>query len=66
VHAVTIPVSVSEPHSIANIRMTHDEIIDDIRAIVALRDARYAGTQVEVGLATAFGCTNKGAYPRTT
>lgn len=63
VHVVTIPVSVSEPHSIANIRMTHDEIIDDLRAIVALRDDRYPATQIEVGLATAFGCTIQGPVP---
>jgi hydroxymethylglutaryl-CoA lyase len=63
VHAVTIPVSVSEPHSIANIRMTHDEILAEVRSIVALRDARYTGTQIEVGLATAFGCTIQGVVP---
>jgi hydroxymethylglutaryl-CoA lyase len=63
VHALTVPVSVSEPHSLANIRMTHDEIIEEVRAIVALRDARYPGTHVEVGLATAFGCTIQGAVP---
>ena len=63
VHAVTIPVSVSEPHSIANIRKTHDEILADVRAIVALRDARYPAIEVEVGLATAFGCTIQGAVP---
>jgi hydroxymethylglutaryl-CoA lyase len=63
VHAVTIPVSVSEPHSIANIRKTHDEIIEDVRAIVALRDERYRDTQIEVGLATAFGCTIQGVVP---
>jgi hydroxymethylglutaryl-CoA lyase len=63
VHALTVPVSVSEPHSIANIRMTHDEILEDVRAIVSLRDARYPGTRVEVGLATAFGCTIQGPVP---
>jgi len=62
-HAITIPVSVSEPHSVANIRMTHDEVIADVDAIVALRDARFAGTQVEIGLATAFGCTIQGVVP---
>ena len=61
VHVLTIPVSISEPHSIANIRKTHEEIIEDIRAIVAVRDERYPGTQIEVGLATAFGCTIQGA-----
>lgn len=63
VHALTIPVSVSEPHSIANIRKTHDEIVEDVRAIVALRDERHVGTQIEVGLATAFGCTIQGVVP---
>jgi hydroxymethylglutaryl-CoA lyase len=63
VHALTIPVSVSEPHSIANIRKTHDEILEDVRAIVALRDAEHQGTEVEVGLATAFGCTIQGVVP---
>jgi hydroxymethylglutaryl-CoA lyase len=62
-HAVTIPVSVSEPHSIANIRKTHDEILEDVRAIVALRDADYPEIEVEIGLATAFGCTIQGAVP---
>lgn len=63
VHAVTIPVSVSEPHSIANIRKTHDEIVEDLRAIVALRNTRYPDIHVEVGLATAFGCTIQGVVP---
>lgn len=63
VHTVTIPVSVSEPHSIANIRKTHEEIIEDVRAIVTLRNERYPGTQIEVGLATAFGCTIQGLVP---
>jgi hydroxymethylglutaryl-CoA lyase len=62
-HAVTIPVSVSEPHSIANIRKTHDEILADVRAVVALRDERYPGTRIEVGLATSFGCTIQGVVP---
>lgn len=62
-HVVTIPVSVSEPHSLANIRKTHDEIIDDVRAIVALRDERHPGAHIEVGLATAFGCTIQGVVP---
>lgn len=63
VHALTIPVSVSEPHSISNIRKTHDEILEDVRAIVALRDAMHPETEVDVGLATAFGCTIQGVVP---
>ncbi len=63
VHAITIPVSVSEPHSVANIRKTHDEVIEDVRAIVADRDVHEPDTRVEVGLATAFGCTIQGVVP---
>ncbi len=62
-HLITIPVSVSEPHSISNIRKTHNEIIEDVRAIVALRNERYRGTAIEAGLATAFGCTIQGPVP---
>jgi hydroxymethylglutaryl-CoA lyase len=62
-HVLTIPVSVSEPHSINNIRKTHDEIVEDVRAIVALRDARYPETRIGIGLATAFGCTIQGVVP---
>lgn len=63
VHAMTIPVSVSDRHSIANVRKTRDETIEEARAIVALRDARYPPTEIEVGLATAFGCTIQGEVP---
>ncbi len=59
-HLVTIPVSVSEPHSISNIRKNHPEIIADVRAIVKLRNARYPKIEIEAGLATAFGCTIQG------
>jgi hydroxymethylglutaryl-CoA lyase len=62
-HLITIPVSVSEPHSLSNIRKTHAEIIADVRAIVALRDERYPSVQVDAGLATAFGCTILGSVP---
>jgi hydroxymethylglutaryl-CoA lyase len=62
-HLITIPVSVSEPHSISNIRKTHAEIIADVRAIVALRNERFPAAQVDAGLATAFGCTIQGPVP---
>ena len=62
-HLITIPVSVSEPHSISNIRKNHAEIIADVRAILKLRNERYPGTEIEAGLATAFGCTIQGVVP---
>jgi hydroxymethylglutaryl-CoA lyase len=62
-HVITIPVSVSEPHSISNIRKTHAEIIADVRAIVALRNARFPAAKIDAGLSTAFGCTIQGSVP---
>src|SRR3974390_1109153 len=62
-HLISIPVSVSEPHSLSNIRKTHAEIIADVRAIVALRNASYPSVQIEAGLSTAFGCTIQGLVP---
>ena len=62
-HVITIPVSVSEPHSIANIRKTHAEIIAEVRAIVALRNERFPEIKVETSLSTAFGCTIQGVVP---
>jgi hydroxymethylglutaryl-CoA lyase len=62
-HRVTMPISVSRSHSLANINRTPEEAIDDLRAIVALRDAVTGPLRpgVEVGLSTAFGCTMEGA-----
>ncbi len=63
VHKVTLPVSASPAHSLANVRMTPDAMVDEVRAVVALRDAQAPGVQVEVGLSTAFGCTLQGPVP---
>jgi len=63
VHKVTLPVSVSEPHSLANVRKTHAQIIEEAKGIVALRNEQYPGIEVEAGMATAFGCTLQGTVP---
>lgn len=62
-HLLTIPVSVSEPHSISNIRMTHAQIIAEVQLIVALRNASYSKVKIDSGLSTAFGCTIQGVVP---
>jgi hydroxymethylglutaryl-CoA lyase len=62
-HLITIPVSVSEPHSIRNIRMTHPQIVAEVKASIALRNDGYPKTTIEVGLSTAFGCTIQGIVP---
>ncbi|MPW20486.1 hydroxymethylglutaryl-CoA lyase [Paraburkholderia sp. CNPSo 3157] len=60
VHKVTLPVSVTNEHAMANIRKTTAQLIDDVREIVALRDAQYPSIEIEAGVSVAFGCTIAG------
>jgi hydroxymethylglutaryl-CoA lyase len=61
-HKVTLPVSASHAHSLSNIRMTCEEAIAQVGRIVAFRDGLPEGQrpEIEVGIATAFGCTLQG------
>ncbi|UCU99691.1 hydroxymethylglutaryl-CoA lyase [Acidovorax radicis] len=63
VHKVTLPVSASAAHSLANVRKTREAMVEEVRAVVHLRDEQAPGKRVEVGLSTAFGCTLQGAVP---
>ena len=63
VHKLTIPVSASAAHSLANVRKTREDMIEEVRAIVRLRDSIAPAAKVEVGLSTAFGCTLQGDVP---
>jgi hydroxymethylglutaryl-CoA lyase len=58
--AMLIPLSASAAHSIANVRKTPREMIDQIALIRAARDAVGSKTLIEIGLSTAFGCTLQG------
>jgi hydroxymethylglutaryl-CoA lyase len=60
VHKLTIPVSASAAHSLANVRKTRQQMVEEVRAICALRDALAPAVKVEAGIATAFGCTIQG------
>lgn len=62
-HKLTIPVSASAAHSLANVRKTREEMVAEVRRIVALRNALAAHVPVEAGMSTAFGCTLQGAVP---
>ena len=62
-HKITIPVSASEAHSLANVRKTRVQMIEEVRHIVALRRELAPQVRVEVGLSTAFGCTLSGPVP---
>jgi len=63
VHKLTIPVSASAAHSMANVRKTREEMVAEVRAIVRLRDALAPGVKIEAGISTAFGCTLQGRVP---
>lgn len=60
VHTVSLPISASEPHSLANVRKTPAEMVEELRRIIALRDDTAPKVRVEVGISTAFGCTLQG------
>ena len=60
VHKLTIPVSVTELHSLANVRKTHQQVFADLTTIIALRQSDYPHVSVEAGLSVAFGCTLQG------
>lgn len=59
-HAMLLPLSASHAHSLANLKRTPDEVVEDLRRIVDLRDAKGSECLVEVGMSTAFGCTIQG------
>ncbi|HSN70478.1 MAG TPA: hypothetical protein VLT59_03175, partial [Steroidobacteraceae bacterium] len=58
-HKITIPLSVSETHSLKNVRRTHAQMLEEVRAIAELLRERPPATRprFEGGLSTAFGCT---------
>jgi hydroxymethylglutaryl-CoA lyase len=64
-HKLSIPFSMSETHSLKNVRKSHAEMIAEIAAIAELIAAQPLANRphFEVGLATAFGCTLEGVVP---
>lgn len=59
VHAMSIPFSMSETHSLKNVRKDHPAMLAEIEAAAGI--AREHGIHFAVGLSTAFGCTIEGA-----
>ncbi len=62
-HKITLPVSASPAHSMANVRKTPAQMVDEVRAIARLRDEVAPGVHIEAGISTAFGCTLQGLVP---
>jgi hydroxymethylglutaryl-CoA lyase len=65
VHKITIPVSASAAHSMANVRKTREEMVEEVRSIVQLCRDFHPGVKVEAGISTAFGCTLQGNVPES-
>ncbi|WP_312996945.1 hydroxymethylglutaryl-CoA lyase [Achromobacter animicus] len=63
VDKLTLPVSASHAHSLANVRRTPMEMVEEVRAIAALRDDIAPHVKLEAGISTAFGCTLQGNVP---
>jgi len=61
-HKISIPFSVSETHSLRNVRRSHEQMFAEVAAIAALLRERPAAERphFEAGLSTAFGCTLEG------
>jgi hydroxymethylglutaryl-CoA lyase len=61
-HKITIPLSVSETHSLKNVRRTHAQMYEEVARIAALIRSLppQRRPHFEGGLSTAFGCTLEG------
>jgi len=63
VHKITVPVSASPAHSMANVRKSPQAMVDEVRLINALRRSVAPQVGLEAAISTAFGCTLQGAVP---
>src|SRR3954462_15341919 len=59
-HKVTFPVSASRQHSESNVRMTPEQMVEEVRKCAQIP---HAGVEIEGAVSTAFGCTMQGAVP---
>src|SRR5947208_6586631 len=59
-HKVTFPVSASRQHSESNVRMTPDEMVEEVRKCAQFPHPAVA---IEGAVSTAFGCTLQGVVP---
>ena len=59
-HKVTFPVSASRKHSESNVRMTPEQMVEEVRKCA---QHPHAGVEIEGAVSTAFGCTLQGEVP---
>ncbi len=64
-HKVSIPFSMSEQHSLKNVKKSHDQMREEVKRCVDFLNTVPADDRpsLEVGLSTAFGCTLEGEVP---
>lgn len=64
-HKLTLPLSVSETHSLKNLRRNHTQVLEEAAAIAAMIRELPVGKRphFEGSLSTTFGCTIEGAIP---
>src|SRR5262245_55211596 len=59
-HRVLFPVSASRKHSEANVRMTPEQMIEEVRRCAT---HPHPGVEIQGAVSTAFGCTMQGMVP---
>ena len=59
-HKVTFPVSASRKHSESNVRMTPEQMVEEVRKCA---QHPHPGVEIEGAVSTAFGCTLQGQVP---
>jgi len=59
-HKVTFPVSASRKHSESNVRMTPEQMVEEVRKCAQFP---HPGVEIEGAVSTAFGCTMQGEVP---
>jgi len=63
-HRIVAPVSVSAAHSLANVRRTPLEMVEELARMCQLRDELgLHQVQIIAGMSVAFGCTRQGDVP---
>ena len=65
VTTVSMPVSASRAHSMANLRKSPEDAVEDVRKVRQLCDSLLPEKRIglEVGISTAFGCSLQGLVP---
>jgi len=64
-HRIVAPISVSAAHSLANVRRSPKEMVEEFGRMCDLRSSSGRKVVMVAGMSTAFGCTRQGEVPLT-